>query len=86
MRSKVVCVLLAAAVQAADAPGPVVAHWALDAADGGVLTDSGPNHLDAKLEGTGANSGFESTVVRGRMKFAVLNLAREIANILENGE
>ncbi len=54
MRSKVVCVLLAAAVQAADAPGPVVAHWALDAADGGVLTDSGPNHLDAKLEGKAA--------------------------------
>jgi hypothetical protein len=41
---------------------------------------------DAKLEGTGANSGFESAVVRGRMKFAVLNLARQIADVLENGE
>lgn len=41
---------------------------------------------DAKLEGTGANSGFESAVIKGRMKFAVLNLARQIADTLETGK
>lgn len=51
-----------------------------------VTDQDGKTIYDARLEGTGANSGFESTVVRGRMKFAVLNLAREIANVLENGE
>ena len=51
-----------------------------------VTNQDGKVLYDAKLEGTGANSGFESTVVRGRMKFAVLNLARQIADILENGQ
>ena len=46
----------------------------------------GKTIYDAKLEGTGANSGFESTVVRGRMKFAVLNLARQISDVMEDGE
>lgn len=41
---------------------------------------------DAKLEGTGANSGFESAVTRGRMKFAILNLARQICEVLEDGQ
>lgn len=41
---------------------------------------------DAKLEGTGANSGFESAVTRGRMKFAILNLARQIGEILDEGQ
>lgn len=40
---------------------------------------------DARLEGTGANSGFESAVTRGRMKFAILNLARQISDVLEEG-
>lgn len=41
--------------------------------------------FEGKLEGTGGNSGFESATSQGRMKFAVLNLARQIADILENG-
>lgn len=51
-----------------------------------IVTDQdGKVIYDAKIEGTGANSGFESAVVQGRLKFAILNLAREIADVLENG-
>lgn len=51
-----------------------------------VIDENGKAIYDGKLEGTGANSGFESTVTRGRLKFAVLNLARQISDLLENGE
>lgn len=51
-----------------------------------VIDENGKTIYDAKLEGTGANSGFESTVTKGRLKFAILNLARQIADVLENGE
>ena len=51
-----------------------------------VIDENGKTIYDAKLEGTGANSGFESAVTRGRLKFAILNLARQIADVLENGE
>jgi hypothetical protein len=40
---------------------------------------------DARLEGTGSTSGFESTITRGRLKYAILDLARQIAAILEGG-
>lgn len=51
-----------------------------------VIDENGKTIYDAKLEGTGANSGFESTVTKGRLKFAILNLARQIADVLANGE
>lgn len=50
-----------------------------------VIRDGNDVLYDARLEGTGANSGFEGAVVQGRMKFAVLNLAREIADVIEDG-
>ncbi|MCA8910888.1 MAG: hypothetical protein KDB82_04240 [Planctomycetes bacterium] len=50
-----------------------------------VTDQDGKLLYDAKLEGTGANSGFESAVAEGRLKFAILNLARQIADVLENG-
>jgi hypothetical protein len=54
------------------------AHIVIKEADGKVLYDS-------KLEGTGGNSGFESAVAAGRLKFAILNLARQIAEVMERG-
>ena len=51
-----------------------------------VQDENGNTIYDAKLEGTGANSGFESAVTRGRMKFAILNLARQIADVIDHGE
>lgn len=40
---------------------------------------------DAKLEGQGSNAGFEGAAVGGRMKFAVLNVARQLAAVMNNG-
>ena len=51
-----------------------------------VIDENGKAIYDAKLEGTGANSGFESAVTRGRLKFAILNLARQIADVIEDGQ
>lgn len=54
------------------------AHIVIKETDGKVLYDS-------RLEGTGGNSGFESAVAAGRLKFAILNLARQIADVMEKG-
>jgi hypothetical protein len=54
------------------------AHVVVKDGDGKVI-------YDAKLEGIGANSGFDSTITRGRLKFAIIDLARQVADILEKG-
>ena len=54
------------------------AHVVVKDANGKVI-------YDAKLEGTGANAGFEIAVIQGRLKFAILDLARQVADVLERG-
>ncbi|MCC6465204.1 MAG: hypothetical protein IT463_07700 [Planctomycetes bacterium] len=49
-----------------------------DAASGKVL-------YEGKLQGDGSNSGFESNTVGGRLKFGIINVARQIADLAETG-
>ncbi len=46
---------------------------------------AGRTIYDGKLEGRGGNAAFESVTTQGRMKFSVLNIARQIADLLEDG-
>jgi hypothetical protein len=42
--------LLVASVAAAAPPGPVIAHWSFDEANGDAVADSGPHRLDVKVQ------------------------------------
>jgi hypothetical protein len=58
--------------------GFVRAHVVVKDGDGKII-------YDARLEGAGSTAGFESTITRGRLKYAILDLARQVADVLENG-
>lgn len=50
-----------------------------------VDTVSGDVLYEGKLEGKGSSGVFETATAQGRFKFSVLNLARQICDLLETG-